>query len=291
VKTQMNEMERIYARLAEVEYFIKWHTRNLGFGKWNSTNSGEGYEFERLSEYSIHDNPKHINWRATAKSGGQRVYKNEYTSERNISIFLVVDRSDSMRFGTSESKSMLAAEVSAILSYSALRFNDEVGLITWPDVAFLPPRSTSNFYHIIVESLLEDRGPETKTLEAVLDLLPKNRCMVILISDFLSVENLYHTLREHTGRHDFIALLIEDRMEIELPRVFCFMKLRDLETGVFKKVAMSKQTIERFRQSTSAQRKEVFGVFDALGVHSLRVKADFSVQDFVNFFLNKRLWI
>jgi uncharacterized protein (DUF58 family) len=287
----MDETDKIYERLAEVEYFIKWRTENLGFGMWNSQNFGEGYEFEKISEYSMHDEPKHINWRATAKFGGQTVYKNEFSLEKNISMYLVADRSDSMRFGTSESKRMLSAEVAAILSYSALRFNDEVGLITWPDAHILRPRSSSNFYHVIVESLLEKRGPETKPLASALDLLPKKRSLVVLISDFLNVENLYQTLNDHADRHDFIAVVVEDRMEIELPPVFCFLNLRDLETGESQKAALTKHTIEAFRQSAARQREELFGIFDALGIHSLRVSADLLPQDFVTFFLEKRLWM
>ncbi len=288
----MDEIQKkIYDRLTEVEYFIKWRSENLGFGRWNSQTHGEGYEFEKLSEYSVHDNPKHINWRATAKSGGQTVYKNEFSVEKNVSMFLVVDRSASMKFGTSESKMTLAAEAAAILSYSALRSHDEVGLVTWPDSAYLPPKSTDTYYHTILERLLEPASPDTRSLAAALELLPSRRSLVILISDFLNIDNLHDVLKDTADRHDLMAVIIEDRMEIDLPRLFCIMNLRDLETGQSKKAALSKYTHEVFRQAAVRQQQEVQGIFEALAIHSLRLAADFVPQDFITFFLEKRLWI
>ena len=101
-------------------------------GQYESVFRGLGMEFAEVREYVPGDEIRWIDWNVTARMGHPFVKK--FVAEREMTVMLMVDGSASMRFGTAAKwKSELAAEVAAVLGFSAIRNNDKVGLCLFSD--------------------------------------------------------------------------------------------------------------------------------------------------------------
>jgi uncharacterized protein (DUF58 family) len=149
---------------------------------------------------------------------------------------LVVDISGSEHFGSRyKFKREIAAEISAIISFSAIRNNDKVGLILFSDEVelFVPPKKGRRHVLRLIRDLYahEQRsyGTDiTSALNRILHVL-KRRSIVLLISDFFD-DGYERPLRAVSSRHDTIAVHLHDPREKELPAVG-LVDLTDAETG------------------------------------------------------------
>jgi uncharacterized protein (DUF58 family) len=283
-------MDRILEKIGQVDYFIDWYTLNHGPGVWNSRHIGPGYEFEKISEYLVGDDTKTINWRATARTGGMVTLKNTYLDLKNITIYVLADVSNSMNFGTTRtSKKYLAAEIAAILTYSGVRFGDEVGLITWPEVHMLRARAMPGMFVYIAEEILQiETTRSTASLRDALAYLPNKRCLVFVLSDYISDSDLYGDLEYASKRHDLIPILIEDPLEIAFPNRFCFVRIKDLETSRAKETLHTRGTLRKFKDRVKEEREKAFQVFDTLNVAYLMIQDGYSLEDLAGFFIDKR---
>ncbi len=110
-------------------------------GSYHSMFRGRGMEFAGVRDYIAGDDVRTIDWNVSARMGHPFVKK--FTEERELTVVLVVDASGSAQFGTQPSTKMqMSAEISALLAFSAIRNNDQVGLLLFSDrvEGFLPPR-------------------------------------------------------------------------------------------------------------------------------------------------------
>ena len=147
-----------------------------------------------------------------------------------------MDCSGSNQFGTQlQQKREVAAEMAAILAFSAIRNNDKVGLIEFTDRVerFVPPRKgTRHVLRIIRDVLFFQPKHRRTSLKEGLDYLNRvlhRRAIVFLLSDFL--DRGFERAFKRTGRrHDLIAIRITDPREEELPPVG-LLELEDAETG------------------------------------------------------------
>ena len=91
---------------------------------------GQGNEFERLRDYRREDDPRNVDWKATARN--QRLISREFNVERNQNILVVVDCGRSMR-NELDGVSYLdrALNASIMLSYLALGQGDNVGFVAF----------------------------------------------------------------------------------------------------------------------------------------------------------------
>src|SRR2546423_6468714 len=149
---------------------------------------------------------------------------------------LIVDVSASGNFGSAEqSKREMAAEVACLLAFSAIRNNDRVGLLLFPDRVelFIPPKKgRSHTLRLIREILFfqpKGRGTDPALALDYLNKIVTRRAVVFFISDF-QAPDFSHTLAVSGRRHDFIAIQIQDEREQVLPNVG-IITLEDAETG------------------------------------------------------------
>jgi uncharacterized protein (DUF58 family) len=203
-------------------------------GEYESAFRGRGMEFEEVREYQPGDDIRTIDWNVTARMG--RPYVKLYREERELIVMLLVDVSASGRFGTVRKlKQEVAAEVAALLAYTAIRNNDKVGLILFTDRVekFVPPKKAGGHGWRVIREILsfEPEGTGTDIGEALdfLGRVMRKRCICFLLSDFLAT-GYEKALRLSNKRHDMIALTISDPREQDLPRVG-FVELEDAETG------------------------------------------------------------
>ena len=115
-------------------------------GEYHSVFKGRGMEFSEVREYQFGDDIRSIDWNVSARFG--HPFVKIFEEERELTVMLIVDMSGSLVFGSvDKTKQQIAAEISAILAFSALKNNDKVGLILFTDQIekFIPPKKGKNF--------------------------------------------------------------------------------------------------------------------------------------------------
>lgn len=204
-------------------------------GEYRSVFKGQGMEFAEVREYQPGDEVRSIDWNVTARTG--RTYVKRYIEERELTVMLAVDCSGSGYFGTTRRfKQELAAEVCALLTMSAVRNNDRIGVLLFSDRVehVVPPRKGRRHALRVIRDILvhepQGRGTDiTGALEYLRGMLTSQHAIVFLLSDLLE-EGLERSLKLMRQRHDLVVATIEDPREREMPNVG-LARFVDPETG------------------------------------------------------------
>src|SRR5437867_3360536 len=203
-------------------------------GEYHSVFKGRGMEFEDVREYQHGDDIRTIDWNVTSRAG--RPFVMRYVEERELTVMLLVDASASGSFGsTGKTKGEIAAEISALLAFSAIKNNDRVGAALFTDRVekFIPPRRGANHVLRVVRELLfykpERRGTRIQSALEHLNHVVHKRAVVFLISDLLD-QGYEQALKVANRKHDLVILQIADPREEELPDLG-ILAVRDAETG------------------------------------------------------------
>ncbi|HWG44712.1 MAG TPA: DUF58 domain-containing protein [Gemmataceae bacterium] len=203
-------------------------------GEYHSIFKGTGIAFEEVREYQPGDDIRTIDWNVTARMGHPFIKR--FIEERELTVMIVVDCSGSHQFGTrTQQKREVAAELAAVLAFSAISNNDRVGLVQFTDRIerfLLPRKGTRHVLRLIRDVLFYQPEHRGTSLREGLDFLNRvlhRRTIVFLLSDFLDRD--FESSFKRTGRrHDFIAIRISDPREEDLPAVG-LLELEDAETG------------------------------------------------------------
>ncbi len=243
------------------------HLVNDSFaGEYHAIFKGRGMEFNEVRAYQPGDEVRSIDWNVTARMGEPFVKR--YIEERELTVMLAVDASASGLFGTSARfKRELAAELGAVLAFSAITNNDKVGLLVFTDQVELhitPRKGRRHVLRVIRDLLaLEPEGHGTDITMALdhLNHTLKRRAIIFLISDFLlpyadaAAQQTYErALLVTNRRHDLVAISITDPRELAWPDVG-LVALQDAETG--QRVWVDSGTSawrEAFAQQSQARR-------------------------------------
>ena len=207
---------------------------DLFAGQYQSVFKGRGMEFAEVRLYEPGDEIRSIDWNVTARAGVPFVKR--YAEERELTVMLLVDASASTRFASvRQLKSALAAELAAVLAFSAITNNDKVGLVIFSDrieLALPPRKGTHHVLRVIREVLScrpQGRGTDIAGALEHLAHVAKRRCVVFVVSDFLD-PRCRTALTIAARRHDVVAVVLDDPREAALPDVG-LVELEELETG------------------------------------------------------------
>jgi uncharacterized protein (DUF58 family) len=203
-------------------------------GQYHSVFKGRGLIFNDVRQYYPGDDVRSIDWNITARMSMPHV--KQFVEERDRTVNLMVDMSASGYFGSRGlSKREVAAELAAVVAFSAIKNNDRVGLFIVTDKVerFVPPKKGRRHVLRVIGEILafEPQGRATD-LAAGLDLLNKvtrRRSVVFLVSDFLS-DNWENAAKIARVRHELVPVVVGDPLEAQLPEIGIVM-LEDLETG------------------------------------------------------------
>ncbi len=283
----------MYPEFEDQLTLIQLHTRKavneLLAGEYRSVFRGRGIEFDEVREYQHGDDVRMIDWNVTARTG--RPHIKRYIEERELSMYLLIDVSGSLHFGSIEkAKRDAAAELASLLAFSAIENHDKVGLIMFTTEVelFIPPaKGRSHVLHIIDRILRftpKHGGTNIDEALSFFDNLSKRRSIVFLLSDFQAT-GYQHTLEVLAHHHDMIAVSVSDRHEAEIPDVG-LIKLRDAETGKVRVVDTSSHRLrESYRQACADHRAELHALFAGMEIDYLPIYThDDYVQDLVSFF-------
>ena len=254
-------------------------------GEYKSAFKGRGMEFDEVREYQSGDDIRTIDWNVTARTG--KLHTKRFMEERELTLIFLVDLSASGSFGSGiQSKRELAAEICALLAFSAIKNNDRVGLIIFTDDVkmYIPPRKGSTHVLRLIRELLafklDDSDPASTNIGFTLDSfsrLFKRRAVVFLISDFLD-QGYEHQMKVVGGRHDLIAVSLSDPLEYTLPRVG-LVELEDAETGErFLLDTDSDEAREAYRAVWTKKEDSLRSLCSSAGIDHIRI---FSGEDYV----------
>jgi uncharacterized protein (DUF58 family) len=228
-------------------------------GEYHSVFKGSGIAFEEVRAYQPGDDIRAIDWNVTARMG--QPFVKRYIEERERTVLLAVDASGSQQFGTRpQVKREVAAELAAVLAFSAIANNDRVGLMQFTDKVehFLPPRKGTRHVLRLIRDVLFWRPAQRGTsLREALDFanrVLRRRAVVFLFSDFLDRD--YERAFKRAGRrHDLIAVRVHDPHEEELHPVG-LLDLEDAETGKRVLVDTNDPAVRQAYRTAAAQRRE-----------------------------------
>ncbi len=227
--------KEIIEKVRRIEITTAHLVSDIFAGAYHSVFKGRGMEFDEVREYQMGDDIRAIDWNVTARTGLAHVKK--YVEERELTVMVLVDASASTHFGSvKELKNTLAAELAAVLAFSAIRNNDKVGLITFTDEVelFIPPRKgRSHVLRVIREVLYfkpKGRGTDINAALEYLSRVIKRKSVAFVISDFFGNDDYKKPMRIANKYHDVIAITLNDPRESVLPDCG-LVELEDAETG------------------------------------------------------------
>ena len=216
------QIEEMMARVRKLELKARRLVRESFSGEYLSSFRGQGLDFDDFREYQHGDEVRFIDWNVTARMNQPFVRK--FREERELSVILAVDVSGSADYGSVMlSKREVAAEVAAVLGFSALHNGDKVGLVIFADepILFIPPEKGSrHLLRMIREILVAKPSHPGTSITGVCDFLIRTlrrKSLVFLVSDFFS-DPLDKPLGKLARKHETVALRVMDPLESKLPK-------------------------------------------------------------------------
>ncbi|MEK6675208.1 MAG: DUF58 domain-containing protein [Planctomycetota bacterium] len=258
-------------------------------GQYHSAFRGRGMEFEEVCPYQIGDDVRLIDWNVSARYGEPFIKK--FREERELTVMMLVDASPSGLFGsTSQFKLDVAAELCAVLAFSAVRSNDKSGLILFSNEVekYVPAQKGTRHVLRIVRELLYHhpihRGTDIAAALGFLNRVTLRKSVCFLVSDFLS-EGYEAALRIARRRHDLIPLVISDPREWELPNVG-FVQFEDPETGETRIVDTKSRAVrKRFAEGMARRAAARASMFRRIDLPVVEIRTDRSyVEPLVQLF-------
>jgi uncharacterized protein (DUF58 family) len=259
------ETRDLLKKVRQIEIKTRGVVNQIFSGEYHSVFKGRGMEFSEVREYQYGDDIRSIDWNVSARFN--HPFVKIFEEERELTVMLVVDFSKSGQFGSAVSlKNEIAAEICAVLAFSAIKNNDKVGLVLFTDriEKFVPPKKGRAHILRIIRELIsfDPTGKGTNVRQALeyFNHVTKKRSIAFVISDFIDT-GYDQILRVISKKHDVIAVEISDPREETLPDSG-IIKLRDAETDEERWIdtgnAMVRKEFAGYWQARRAERKQMF---------------------------------
>lgn len=229
------ETSELLKKVRHIEIKARGLSRNIFAGQYHSAFKGRGMAFSEVREYQFGDDLRDIDWNVTARYN--RPYVKIFEEERELTVMLLIDVSESLGFGSAEKiKRDTVAEIAATLAFSAIQNNDKIGVIFFSDKIekFIPPKKGRKHILFIIREILgfepESAGTEINLALRYMTNAIKKKCTTFLISDFIDTGDYKQSLRIANRKHDIVAIQVYDKLSESLPSVG-LMKVKDPESG------------------------------------------------------------
>lgn len=277
------ETNELISKVRKIEIKTRGLSSNIFAGQYHTAFKGRGMAFSEVREYQYGDEPRDIDWNVTARMN--KPYSKVFEEERELTVMLMVDVSDSLNFGTQVMmKREMVTEIAATLAFAAIENNDKVGLVFFSDriEKFIPPKKGRKHILYLIRELL-NYEPESKSTDITVPLefltgAVKKRCTAFLLSDFIDQHDYRNALTIANRKHDVVAIRIYDKRMEELPDVG-LMRLTDAESGQEMYVDTSSAAVRKaHRQWFEDNTARIQDCLTRSSVDSVSVRTD---QDYV----------
>jgi len=247
-------------------------------GSYTSVFRGQGLSFREVRAYNPGDDVRWIDWNVSARMN--EAFVKVFVEEREMTVMLVVDSSESENFGTRRaSKAAVAAEICALCAFSAIRNNDRVGLVLATDrvEAIVPPKKGDKHVMRVIREILghepESAGTSLSVALETLCKVQKRRSVAFVVSDFFD-QGYERALSLAASKHDIIPVVLEDPRDTELPDVG-LASFEDLETGEEILVDTSDRRVrERYAEEMKKAKRERDKLFKKLALDTVTIRTD-----------------
>lgn len=282
------ETSDLIKKVRKIEIKTRGLSHNIFAGEYHSAFKGRGMSFSEVREYQYGDDVRDIDWNVTARFN--KPYIKVFEEERELTVMLVIDLSESLDFGTvKQTKRDMVTEIAATIAFAAIQNNDKIGVIFFTDriEKFIPPQKGRKHILYIIRELLNFEPESSRTditvpLQFLTNAL-KKRCTAFVISDFIDESDYKNAMTIANRKHDVVAIQVYDRRLAELPKVG-LIKMRDAESGEEMFVDTSSSKVQAAqREWWRTQREKLEETLKKSGVDSVSIRTD---QDYVKALMN-----
>jgi uncharacterized protein (DUF58 family) len=273
------------AILRRLEWTVIRRLDGLLQGDYRTLFRGAGLDLADLREYQHHDDVRHIDWNVTARL--QQPYVRQFTEDRELTAWFLLDLSGSVDFGSQRSKRSVSAEFVTVLARLLTRHGNRVGAMLYGNALdeVLPARNGRTHVLHLLQRMLKHDTPRAKEQTQLQDLLQRaaplipRRSTVFVVSDFISAPGWGDMLARLARRHEVLAVRLYDPLEMALPDLG-MVTMQDAETGEQLLVDTHDPGFrERFAKAAEEQEAELRATLTRAGVDALELSTD---EDLVN---------
>lgn len=251
--------QEILKKVKLLEIRTRRLVNNMFVGEYHSAFKGQGMTFSEFREYVPGDDVRTIAWSLTARTG--KTYIKKFDEEREMTVILAVDISGSQEFGSQKYlKGEVVAHLAALLSFAATSNKDSVGLLLFSDQVehYVPPKKGRGHVLRLMRDLYffkpKSRGTSLGVAAEYLLGVLKKKAHIFVFSDFLDAQ-FEAPLRRLGKKHDAVAVVVEDQLEVDLPKMG-LVHFEDPETGGMLCVDTSSPVFQKEFQKFSKQSKQ-----------------------------------
>ncbi len=277
-------------QIKEFSYQIGWRSRGRHPGRHASSQRGLGMEFIGHAPLIAYPDPRRIDLRQTIRDPSEQVWVRIFNQKSSVPVTVACDLSGSMGFAGQMRKLEIASEITASAAYSAFRVNDPFGFIGFDnhvreDFMFTSSTKVHGAFEL-AKRLAEYRPAHVgaRGLQDINRFLPRERALVLLISDFhMPLAELEQSLSS-LMRHHVVPLILWDAAEYRSLPEFGVASVTDCETGARRTLFLRKQYRERILQAFEDRRAALEKLFMSFDMPPLFIEEGFEPDDLTEYF-------
>ena len=279
--------KEILKKVRQIEIRTKNVVNDFFGGDYHSNFKGRGMTFSEVREYVPGDDVRTIDWNVTARTGKPHI--KIFEEERELSVLILIDVSSSGVFGSKNLKIDLGVEIAAMLSFSAIKNNDKVGLALFSDKVekYIPPKKGKKHVLRLITDIINhdfENSNKRTSIKSAIDFankISKRKSVIFLISDFID-DNFWNELKFLNFKHDVVGLQIYDTNERSFPNIG-LINIHDSETGKTTWIDTSvKKNRNKFERNSNEKLKEFSKKCKNIGFDLLQINTD---DDYIKFLM------
>lgn len=280
--------KEILKKVRQIEIRTKNVVNDFFGGDYHSNFKGRGMTFSEVREYVPGDDVRSIDWNVTARTGKPHI--KIFEEERELSVLILIDVSSSGVFGSkNDLKIDLGVEIAAMLSFSAIKNNDKVGLALFSDKIekYIPPKKGKKHVLRLITDIVNhdfENSNKRTSIKTAIDFankISKRKSVIFLISDFID-DNFWNELKFLNFKHDVVGLQIYDSYERNFPNVG-LINIHDSETGENTWIdTTSKKNRDNFQKNSDEKLDKFSMKCKNIGFDLLQINTD---DDYIKFLM------
>ena len=280
--------KEILKKVRQIEIRTKNIVNDFFGGDYHSNFKGRGMTFSEVREYVPGDDVRSIDWNVTARTGKPHI--KIFEEERELSVLILIDVSSSGVFGSKKDlKIDLGVEIAAMLSFSAIKNNDKVGLALFSDKIekYIPPKKGKKHVLRLITDIVNhdfENSNKRTSIKTAIDFankISKRKSVIFLISDFID-DNFWNELKFLNFKHDVVGLQIYDSFERNFPNVG-LINIHDSETGENTWIdTTSKKNRDKFQKYSIEKLDKFSKKCKNIGFDLLQINTD---DDYIKFLM------
>tara|TARA_B100000927_G_scaffold281460_1_gene267038 strand:+ start:7534 stop:8412 length:879 start_codon:yes stop_codon:yes gene_type:complete len=280
--------KEILKKVRQIEIRTKNVVNDFFGGDYHSNFKGRGMTFSEVREYVPGDDVRSIDWNVTARTGKPHI--KIFEEERELSVLILIDVSSSGVFGSKKDlKIDLGVEIAAMLSFSAIKNNDKVGLALFSDKVekYIPPKKGKKHVLRLIADIVNhdfENSNKRTSIKTAIDFankISKRKSVIFLISDFID-DNFWNELKFLNFKHDVVGLQIYDSYERNFPNVG-LINIHDSETGENTWIdTTSKKNRDKFQKNSNEKLDKFSKKCKNIGFDLLQINTD---DDYIKFLM------